>query len=323
MVFIRSTNIEDLRDAAQEVCNGMKTSVRTLLAIHPDYNSDLNRKLAFNRVPKTRGDYIPWSLVRNDTQVVKTYETDRQCIKNIMVDQDTVDAYIDGQMPRAEVEDHARLNAQIHMAGLIEVVHQFIKNHPATAYNSMMAKQLDCVFADENGNNANFVTDYAVKYMLSQGHIETAGGGPNNSKLYRAVSAPIYSYQSIRGGNTGWKRSSEGEAKAAHYLDSLQPEIIYVSQKTFCECRYKKLLPFDFQVFKRETPDVFILIEIDGRQHREFVPYFHRDVDGFEEQQLRDYIKDEYCQNSEIPLVRIPDTADIPARISDAVKQYL
>jgi len=45
--------------------------------------------------------------------------------------------------------------------------------------------------------------------------------------------------------------------------------------------------------------------EVQGRQHRQFVQFFHGDKDGFERQQKRDSRKDEWCELNNIRLVKI------------------
>jgi very-short-patch-repair endonuclease len=48
-----------------------------------------------------------------------------------------------------------------------------------------------------------------------------------------------------------------------------------------------------------------IAIEIDGRQHTEFVAHFHKDKDGFAKHRMRDRIKDEWLRENGFTIVRI------------------
>lgn len=79
------------------------------------------------------------------------------------------------------------------------------------------------------------------------------------------------------------------------YLD--QNHIGYIQQKCFEDCKYKKLLPFDFYL-----PHKNICIEVQGEQH-----YFPIDkfggVKSFELQQKRDEIKKHYCEYKNIQLI--------------------
>lgn len=66
----------------------------------------------------------------------------------------------------------------------------------------------------------------------------------------------------------------------------------------------KKPLRFDFAVFQNRQ--LICLIEIDGRQHYEFVPHFHKTMSSFKRQQEWDRRKNKYCLLHKIPLIRIP-----------------
>jgi len=93
-------------------------------------------------------------------------------------------------------------------------------------------------------------------------------------------------------------KESKGENKIAKYLDRL--EIKYVRQKTFAGCINKSRLKFDFYV-----PSWNCCIEYDGEQHFKSVEYFGGH-DTFINTQVNDNIKDEYCVDNDIHLIRIP-----------------
>ncbi len=61
-----------------------------------------------------------------------------------------------------------------------------------------------------------------------------------------------------------------------------------------------KRLFFDFYV-----KEINVLIEVQGRQHEEFVEHFHTDRQGFIASRRRDNLKIEYCQENDITLVTI------------------
>lgn len=79
-------------------------------------------------------------------------------------------------------------------------------------------------------------------------------------------------------------------------------KIKFIEQKKFKDCKYKRELPFDFQVFLNNED--FILIEYDGIQH--FKESFYNE--NLLVQQKRDQIKDMYCKTHNIKLYRIPYT---------------
>ena len=75
--------------------------------------------------------------------------------------------------------------------------------------------------------------------------------------------------------------------------------INFVRNKKFENCRYKYPLSYDFYL-----PESNICIEFDGKQHFEAIEYYGG-VKNFEEQLIRDNIKNEYCKDNNIELIRI------------------
>lgn len=73
----------------------------------------------------------------------------------------------------------------------------------------------------------------------------------------------------------------------------------YKKEVKFDGCKYKRKLPFDFQVFI--TENFYCLIEIDGDFHHR--PQYS--TERFYKQQERDKIKDIFCKENNIPLLRI------------------
>lgn len=90
----------------------------------------------------------------------------------------------------------------------------------------------------------------------------------------------------------------KGEAKIKDFLD--KRKINYEKEKTFKDCRFKKVLPFDFYL-----PDYNCCIEFDGKQHYEVVNFFGGEK-GYIERKRNDSIKNEYCKKNNISLLRIP-----------------
>lgn len=97
--------------------------------------------------------------------------------------------------------------------------------------------------------------------------------------------------------------SSKGEQLVSEILDS--NNIKYVAQKRFNGCYYKKPLPFDFFI-----PDSKVCIEYDGEQHFFPVNFGGEDSNFLSERFLkgknRDSIKDDFCKNEGITLLRLP-----------------
>ena len=92
--------------------------------------------------------------------------------------------------------------------------------------------------------------------------------------------------------------SSKGEkAIAKHLKDN---DMDFIEQHRFENCKHKITLPFDFYL-----PKLNIAIEYDGIQHFEVVEYFGG-LDGFIDTKIRDTIKNIYCKDNNIKLIRIP-----------------
>ena len=62
-------------------------------------------------------------------------------------------------------------------------------------------------------------------------------------------------------------------------------------------------MPFDFGILNNSS--ILLLIEYDGIQHYKSIEYFGG-MESLKSQQRRDKIKNEYCNENKIPLLRIP-----------------
>lgn len=97
--------------------------------------------------------------------------------------------------------------------------------------------------------------------------------------------------------------SSKGEEKIRNYLTSMN--IDFKEQYRIRECRNERPLPFDFAVF--ENNKLLTLIEYDGKQH--FYAYESwGGVEKLKTTQRHDAIKNNYCQQNNIHLLRIKYT---------------
>lgn len=94
-------------------------------------------------------------------------------------------------------------------------------------------------------------------------------------------------------------RYSSLETKVMGFLE--QHKISYIPQYKFIDCYDKLPLPFDFYL-----KDFNTLIEVDGEQH--FVPLLGS-YEDFVVRKKHDEIKNKYCLDKNIPLIRIPYTA--------------
>ena len=83
-------------------------------------------------------------------------------------------------------------------------------------------------------------------------------------------------------------------------------KINFIREFSFPQLFKQKKLRFDFAIFDSEWK-LSHLIEFDGRQHfSDYTPW--NGTETLEERQLRDNMKDEYCIENNIRLIRIPYT---------------
>jgi very-short-patch-repair endonuclease len=89
---------------------------------------------------------------------------------------------------------------------------------------------------------------------------------------------------------------SMGEKRIYDYLIRKNIEFIY--QKQFDDCKNIKPLPFDFYL-----PKYNLIIEFDGEQHYNSANAFN--FESFESIQKHDKIKNQYCADNNINIIRI------------------
>ncbi|MCK9319831.1 hypothetical protein [Methanoculleus sp.] len=96
---------------------------------------------------------------------------------------------------------------------------------------------------------------------------------------------------------------SKMEFKAKKYFDKMS--INYIQQYTYDDCKYKGILRFDFYL-----PNYDCCVEFDGIQHFEVVDFggnnLEKATEKFRVTQIKDEIKNNYCKNNNIKLIRIP-----------------
>lgn len=93
-------------------------------------------------------------------------------------------------------------------------------------------------------------------------------------------------------------KSSKGERRIISFLT--EKNIDFIFQKKFDECLSKNKLSFDFYLSEQN-----ICIEYDGDQHFKPINYFGG-IEQFNKQKQNDKIKNKYCLDNKIKLIRIP-----------------
>ena len=95
---------------------------------------------------------------------------------------------------------------------------------------------------------------------------------------------------------------SHSERNMADFLSKHNFE--YKTQYSFCDLFgvNNGLLKFDFAVFS--NTNLFFLIELDGEQHYKPILFFGG-IDKYEIDVKNDSLKNKYCDDNNIPLIRI------------------
>lgn len=116
----------------------------------------------------------------------------------------------------------------------------------------------------------------------------------------------------------GCRKRSSREELIRNIL--VENNISFSEQYRFPDCRYKNSLPFDFAIIK-EDGTLSLLIEYDGKQHHFPIPFWNGE-EGLEITRTRDNIKDTYCIDNNIQLLRLPYTltdSEIKRKILDTI----
>lgn len=134
------------------------------------------------------------------------------------------------------------------------------------------------------------VYDYSkVNYINSKEKIEII------CKRHGSFWQTPYNHLNLQGCPTC--KISKGERKIMKYLDNKSIE--YKMSYVFSDCRDKNPLKYDFFIEKYN-----LCIEFDGIQHFKSFEWFGGDK-SLEDRIRRDYIKDIFCLNNKISLLRI------------------
>lgn len=184
-------------------------------------------------------------------------------------------------------------------------------------------QQAEAIKRIAKGNTINRLTISELKARYAEKDMELIERKIINNYTY-------VKYRCNKCGYVGWQmlgnfkrgcpqcNESKGELEVRRFLR--RNHMKYRSQYKFKDCRNIHPLPFDFAVFK----DNFLmgLIEYDGVQHFEPCKFF-RGAEGFRERKRNDKIKDRYCRENRIPLVRIPyTTADVSDFLSKRIVNW-
>jgi len=104
-----------------------------------------------------------------------------------------------------------------------------------------------------------------------------------------------------------WPRKNIGEGRGkfqtevGNIIDEIYPDEIILEE---FPCLGTGLY-LDFFLPRRR-----LAVEVQGRQHRQFVAFFHKTKADFKAQQKRDILKEDWCKLNEITLIKIDTGTD-------------
>jgi very-short-patch-repair endonuclease len=108
-------------------------------------------------------------------------------------------------------------------------------------------------------------------------------------------------------------KKSSGNIKIKSFL--IKNKILFEEEKRFDDCRYKSTLPYDFYLPERK-----ILIEYQGIQHYSIQRFGGMELEkakkNFEEQQIKDEIKEKYAKNNGYLFLKINYDENIEEKLS-------
>lgn len=61
-----------------------------------------------------------------------------------------------------------------------------------------------------------------------------------------------------------------------------------------------------------------LCVEYSGKQHYEYIPYFHKNKEAFQNQKYRDFMKKTMCKDNDITLIEVPYTVKV-----EEIEEYL
>lgn len=132
-------------------------------------------------------------------------------------------------------------------------------------------------------------------------------------------------YHFLAGYRCPYCASSKGEKLVEKVLEQafqLKKDHDFISQETFEGLRDKKKLRFDFYL-----PQYKLAIEYDGKQHYQPVDFAGKGKqwarNHYESGKHRDHLKDQYCKEHQIALVRIPYKYNTPPEVEKVLSQYI
>lgn len=148
------------------------------------------------------------------------------------------------------------------------------------------------------------------------------GGGGREVNRYTSKDADETTPSAPRRRRGGAPGESKGEIECRRVMSEIFKKPFYKSRPMFLNN------PVTFGTNNLEldcfNEELKIAVEYDGKQHFEYIPYFHKSQEAFMNQRYRDYMKEQMCRENGIVLIRVPYTVkhdDIEDYLKDKLRQ--
>lgn len=209
-------------------------------------------------------------------------------------------------------EEYSLLSEYVNSRTKIKVRHNICGYEYWVNPNNFLSKGVKCPKCAKNQKKTTEEFKKEV-YELEDGEYKVIGDyqGKNKKILFFHNECGNYFEMTpdkfIQGHRCTKCAESKGEAKVRKILT--KNKFDFATQYRFNDCRGEKYpLPFDFAIFNNNK--LYCLIEFDGEQH--FKPVNFNGIDSERANKLyyktvkRDEIKNDYCKEKQIKLIRIP-----------------
>uniref|UniRef100_A0A6C0LSX9 DUF559 domain-containing protein n=1 Tax=viral metagenome TaxID=1070528 RepID=A0A6C0LSX9_9ZZZZ len=159
-----------------------------------------------------------------------------------------------------------------------------------------------------------FIIGFALYRMLKGDSVNE--GTWTTDKYYNLIpvtttmdKSVVHTAKSTRVNNTKGGKDSKGEVECRHVLSRIFNKPFLKDRPSFLNN------PVTGGIFNLELDcyekELGIACEYNGRQHYDFIPFFHKNKEAFFNQKYRDDMKRRLCKDEGVFLIEVPYTIDI------------
>ena len=312
------SDIVSMKGRMWDILPRLGCALMEALSVAPTYNARLSKMMGIRPYPKNRGGggFFVWTFLRDERtspglSVGALPSSDVGFSpKNVVLEDadDSLSSYSE------EVLERSWRVVQECLRDIGRLIVSYVRSYPEKAYCASFVRDMDVDLYEGDTQHSGEFIDYVVKALLAQEILGYTGEkGPRGSHLLTVLSGKDYEIQPAISVGKSRCGSSYGEAMAFEALSVCFPGSDIVHQKKWKGCRDKKELPFDFF-----DEGLGIVWEIDGAQHFRPVDFFGGE-DSFRRGKEHDVIKNRFCVDEGLKLVRIDSTTrDVARCVRDA-----